>query len=164
MACETRVSPLKRLTILRLELMGAAILSRLMANIVTSLSENFIPFYWTDSMTALHWIRTVKPWKQYLNHRVVKKRNLSDHEKWQFCPGNLNPADIPSRGISGTKLANCSLWWNGPDFLRKPEQQWPRADAYPPDEITKAEVIKYPMCTTYVLLSSNELKVCAHNN
>ena len=141
MACKTCVSPLKRLAIPRLELMGAVILSHLMVSIVTSLSENFITFYWIDSMTALHRIQTVKPWKQYINHHVVEICNLSDHEKWQFCPGNLNPADIPSREISGTKLANCFLWWNGPDFLRKPEQQWPRADAFPPDEITEAEVI-----------------------
>ena len=98
-ACKTRVSPL---TIPRLELMGALILSRLMASIVTSLCQNFPTYYWTDSMTALHWIRTSKPWKQYINHRVVEIHNLSDCENWQFCPGHLNPADIPSRGMSGT--------------------------------------------------------------
>ena len=161
-ACKTRVSPLKKLTIPRLELMGALILSRLMANVITSLSQNLPTFYWTDSMTALHWIRTPKPWKQYINHRVVEIRNLSDHENWQFCPGNLNPADVPSRGMSGVKLANCSLWWNGPDFLREPEQQWPRAEAFPSNEVTEAEVIKHPLCTTHVLLNSNELKVGVH--
>jgi len=50
-------------------------------------------------------------------------RNLSDYEKWQHCPGNMDPADIPSRGMNRVKLANSALWWNGPDFLRLPEQQ-----------------------------------------
>jgi len=80
-ACKTRVSPLKRLTILHLELMGALILSRLMSSFIASLSQNFSAFYWTDSMTTLHWIKTMKPWKQYINHRVVEIHNLSDPEK-----------------------------------------------------------------------------------
>ena len=130
-----------------------------MASIVTSLHQNFP---WTDSMTALHWIRTLKPWKQYINHQVVEIHNLSDCENWQFCPSNLNPADIPSRGMSGKKLPHCFVWWNGPEFLRETEQQWPRAEAFPPNEITEAEVIKHPMSTTHVLLSSNKLKVCMH--
>ena len=72
MACKTHVSPLKNLTIPRLEFIGAVVLNCLMASIVTSLCENYIAFYWTDSMTALHWIQTVKPWKQYINLRVVE--------------------------------------------------------------------------------------------
>ena len=64
--------------------------------------------------------------------------------------------------MSGTKLAYCSVWWNGPEFLRETEQQWPRAEAFPPNEITEAEVIKHPISTTHVLLSFNELKVCMH--
>ena len=71
-ACKTRVSPVKKLTIPRLELMGALILSRLMVSIIASLSQSLPTYYWTDSMTALHWIRTMKPWKQYINHRVVE--------------------------------------------------------------------------------------------
>lgn len=53
-ACKTRVSPLKKLTIPRLELMGAVILSRLMSSIVSSLPETNATFFWSDSMTALH--------------------------------------------------------------------------------------------------------------
>ena len=55
-------------------------------------------------MTALHWIRTKKPLKQYVNHHTVEIRSLSDNESWQFCPGSLKPADIPSRGMSETVL------------------------------------------------------------
>ena len=52
--------------------------------------------------------------------------------------------------------------WNGPEFLRETEQQWPRAEAFPPNETTEAEMIKHPMSTTHVLLSSNGPKVCMH--
>lgn len=99
----------------------------------------------------------MKPWKQFVNHRVVEIRNLSDRERWQFCPGNLNPADIPSRGLSCTKLADSSLWWNGPDFLQQLEQQWPRADMFPPHKVTEVEVVKR------LTKSFNKPEVCLHN-
>ena len=67
-ASKTRVSPLKWQTIPRLELLGAVILSRLMNNVTVSLLRSIPTFYWTDSMATLYWIRTTKPWKQYINH------------------------------------------------------------------------------------------------
>ena len=60
-ASKTLVTPTKKHTVLRLELLGAVILSRLMNNVTTSLPTPVSTFYWTDSMATLHWIRTVKP-------------------------------------------------------------------------------------------------------
>ena len=67
-ASKTRVAPTKKQTIPRLELLGAVILSRLMNNVIASLPGPMSTFYWTDSMATLHWIRVVKPWKQYVSH------------------------------------------------------------------------------------------------
>ncbi|CAG7690130.1 unnamed protein product, partial [Allacma fusca] len=38
-------------------------------------------------------------------------------EVWKHIPGALNPADIPSRGISVQQLLQCQQWWEGPEFL-----------------------------------------------
>ena len=141
-ASKTRVSPMKKQSIPRLELLGAVILSRLMRNVTSSLSKPISTFYWTDSMATLHWIRTIKPWKQYVNHRVSEICSLSNREQWQHCPGSLNPADIPSRGMKCSKLAGNDMWWNGPSFLKSPEHQWPRAEVFPASDTTEAEVIK----------------------
>lgn len=133
-ASKTRVAPTKKQTIPRLELLGTIILSRLMNSITTSSSALTSTFYWTDSMAVIHWVRVVKPWKQYVSHQVAEIRRTSKGELWQHCSGNLNPADIPSRGMSGCKLVTTVNWWSGPEFLKLSDSQWPRTDIFPPSE------------------------------
>ena len=154
MVSKTRVAPTKWQTMPRLELLDAVVLSHLISRVAASLPSPVPIFCWTDSMAALHWVRVNKPWKQYISHRVVEIRRLTKGEYWQHCPGDINPANIPSRGVSGSKLATSNLWWNGPEFLKLPEHQWPRADAFPPSEITEAEVVKNPGTITHVLVNT----------
>ena len=59
---------------------------------------------WTDSFTALCWIQNDKPWKQYIQRRVDEIQKIAGSEKWRFCPGECNIADLPSRGCSGAAL------------------------------------------------------------
>ena len=153
-ASKTRVPPVKKQSIPRLELLGAVTLSRLMATIMASLPEPVPTFYWTDSTATLHWISNQKPWRQYIKHRVSEIRRLSDSQLWHHCPGNLNPADVPSRGMNGEKLAACDLWWKGPEFLYQREDQWPDMCNIPASDITNAELIKKPTVTTHILLSA----------
>ena len=107
-ASKTRVAAIKRQSIPRLELFGATILARL----VNSLQRALLPlpitiecFYWTDSYTVLCLVRNNKSWKPYVQHRVNEIRKLTDVDSWRFCPGEKNPADLPSRGIRGPDLA-----------------------------------------------------------
>ena len=153
-ASKTRVPPVKKQSIPRLELLGAVTLSQLMATIMASLPEPVPTFYWTDSTATLHWISNQKPWRQYIEHRVSEIRRLSDSQLWHHCPGILNPADVPSRGMNGEKLAACDLWWKGPEFLYQREDQWPDMCNIPASDITNAELIKKPTVTTHILLSA----------
>ena len=80
-------------------------------------------------------------------------RELTDTESWRHCPGPLNPADLPSRGCSGKDLAHDEKWWNGPDFLQLPSEQWP-IDPQPTQrdaEVAYTEVIKQPPIVTHSL-------------
>jgi len=123
-ASKTKVAPLKKQSIPRLELLAATILARLMNTVQTSLPSEIKNFYWTDSTNALCWITNNKPWKQYVQHRVQEIRQQSP-KKRRYFPGPETPADLPSRGLNGNDLVNCKLWCNGPEFLRKPECEWP---------------------------------------
>ena len=74
MASKTKVAPVKKQTIPRLELIGATLLARLVNSLLTTLEWNVEIFYWVDSMTTLHWIRNNRNWKQYVQHRVNEIR------------------------------------------------------------------------------------------
>ena len=92
---KTRVAPIKRQTIPRLELLGALILARL-ANKLKSLGTEILIVLWTDSMTTLCWIKNERIWKQYVAQRVNEICHLTAKELGRHCPGEVNPADIHS--------------------------------------------------------------------
>ena len=137
-ASKTRVAPLKKQTIPRLELLGANILARLMDTVRNCLfvNQEIEMYNWTDSMTVLCWITNDKVWKQYVQHRVQEICKLTSRNSWKFCPGSKNPADLPSRGLKANELLTDTLWWDGPGFLYQPGSKWPKeSTACPPDEI-----------------------------
>lgn len=55
----------------------------------------------------------------YVHNRVQRIRQSTVPEQWHFVPTNQNPADIATRSVSASQLANTQ-WFKGPDFLHKP--------------------------------------------
>ena len=51
---------------------------------------------------------------------------LTNKEDRGHCPGVENPADIGSRGILASNLKVGKLWWEGPDWLSKSKEEWPK--------------------------------------
>ena len=118
-ASKTKVAPLKKQSIPRLELLGATILVCLAKTVQGALPRNLEAVYWVDSMTVLHWITNNRPWRQYVLIRVQEIREGTTPESWNFCSGERNPADVPSRGMNASELVVESKWWKGPEFLSK---------------------------------------------
>ena len=81
-------------------------------------------------------------------------RKLTDIEKWRFCPGNMNPADIPSRGCSGKDLVESELWWSGPTFLREPSKLWPETPSTSAPNTTSEELVKHTPATKHSLATA----------
>ena len=55
-----------------------------------------------------------------MQNRVNEIRETVPVSSWSHCPGSLNPADIPSRGVTAEELARSILWRNGLNLSRFP--------------------------------------------
>ena len=163
---KTRVSPTRKQTIPRLELLGALILAKLVHSVTSSLPVLNDIYLWTDSMTVLHWICNRKGWKQYVQHRVEEIGKLTNPSNWNHCPGIQNPVDLPFHGLTADELLKNTLWWNGPSFIAHPVINITEPKDICVEE-AEVELIKNPVTLTQVLISqgqSNELLVPSLSN
>lgn len=129
---KSRVAPLKRLTIPRLELQGAIIAVRMKETIVKEIDIAFSSIrFWTDSLLNLQYINNEsKRYKVFVANRVAEIRNHSEPEQWYFVPGKINPVDISTRGEIKDDVA-LQRWFSGPEFLIHDESEWPRTELEP---------------------------------
>ena len=120
-AAKTRVSPLQPLTIPRLELLLALLLTRLVTTVIDSLRfvlQEVSVRCFTDSRVALYWIQGMdKVWKPFIRNRVAEIRQGLTPECWNHCSGSTNHVDLPSRGMSLNELSVSKLWQHGLDWL-----------------------------------------------
>ncbi|XP_055325647.1 uncharacterized protein LOC129579531, partial [Sitodiplosis mosellana] len=122
-----RVAPLKTVTIPRLELTAAEMLSRLYEQVKTSIEWNRIPYsLWSDSTITLHWIRKEPhSLKVFAANRVASIQERTNIECWHHVDSSDNPADLVSRGLLPSDLVDNKLWLHGPEWLTKPRSSWP---------------------------------------
>lgn len=143
-----------KITIPRIELLAAVIGSRLSVEILKGLQFKNVPIYfWSDSSTVLAWIKRDLQWGTFVWNRVKEIREITGPENWHYVPGELNPADLPSRGCNPKQLID-SRWWEGPDWLRQDPEQWPKQNFETKEDHVVKELKKTPKIS---LISLNEV-------
>ncbi|XP_071094897.1 uncharacterized protein [Haliotis cracherodii] len=123
---KSRVAPLKRVTIPRMELRAATIAMKL-GKMIRDELEYIVTetFYWTGSWSVLGYIANdTNRLLTFVANRVQIIREASDKNQWNYINTKSNPADAASRGMKINKFLQDDIWFKGPHFLRNPESEW----------------------------------------
>jgi hypothetical protein len=148
LAGKTRVAPMCKISIPRMELVGALLAVRLARKIIDSLRMELEAVrYFTDSSAVLGMLsKDSASFLEFVGTRVSEIRIKSNPEKeWFWNPGELNLADqgtrptvLPGNMAPGTPYQDDLSW------MRDPVEAWPVKKKFstPPAEECRKDVLK----------------------
>ena len=124
---KSRLAPIKVITLPKLEVDAANCGARLGHLLLHELD---LPIqrvqYWSDSTLTLQYINnSSNKLKVFVANRVANILELSEAAEWRHVPGNMNTADILTRGVSNPEELMGSRWFIAPEFLELDEDRWP---------------------------------------
>ena len=153
-AAKSRVTPSNGTSVPKVEISGLLDLSRLMGVVVEGSSET------PDNITLIgdsEWSiamldksgSSLAPyfcnWVGEIRSNLDLIREHCPVEPLQHVSGDLNPSDLPTRGLALPEdLKEDSLWQRGPDFLRLPRESWPISRDFVtsvPDEVARVKLV-----------------------
>ena len=120
---KARVTPLKPVTIPRLELTAAVVSVKLSQWLGEELDyQDVSEFFWTDSKVVIGYIsNTTSRFHVFVANRLQQIHDHTKPQQWQYISSQSNPADAASRGLRAQQLVDDdSRWLRGPDFLWRP--------------------------------------------
>ena len=124
---KNRLSPIKQITIPRIELNGCAMSCRVRQTIERELGIEFESvIHLTDSSIVLSQILNESiRFNVFVANRLSEIQTKSKVSEWFWVSSENNVADLTTRFLSPEELNSESVWQCGPDFLKLPFHLWP---------------------------------------
>ncbi|XP_064646670.1 uncharacterized protein LOC135499678 [Lineus longissimus] len=122
---KARVTPIKTVTMPRLELTAAVMSAKASVTLGKELDYKVADeLFWTDSQIVLGYIANeARRFGVFVANRVQQIKDRTETEQWKHVRGEENPADEGSRGLTVEEMKE-SKWLKGPGFLW--EQELPK--------------------------------------
>ena len=145
LASKNRVTPLKRMTIVRSELCAAVMAKRLSVFIKEEMRYKFEQeFFIIDSQIVQSMLQKDSyGFNTFAAVRIGEIQGDTTPTDCYWTEGSYNVADwVTRRGKAPKDLGVGSLWQNGPSFLKKPLKEWPiRAEQHNEELPEQANVL-----------------------
>ena len=78
-------------------------------------------------MTVLRYIRNCSArYQTFVANRIALIHEATTNDQWNYVNTKQNPADFASRGMTVDKFRRHPEWISGPEFLWRPEAEWPQ--------------------------------------
>ena len=102
--------------------------------------------FWIDAASVLDMINNVDTrFKVFVANRLSYIHAYTSPALWRYVPTLLNSADTGTHVLLPSQLDKLRVWIDGPDFLEKPECDWP---VKTPPEVDKEEIVSSLACVT----------------
>ncbi|CAG9118488.1 unnamed protein product [Plutella xylostella] len=168
LSSKSRINPVqkKNMTVPRLELNAALLLSKLVVKTYATLQlkiEIKNVYLFSDSQVVLAWLKTeITKLQAYVANRVNVIHQNTSRWRWLYVNTHENPADLISRGVQPGELNGNNLWWRGPEFLQN--SKWdlscnePKIPQEVPEVRSCAVLASAPVC-----IKPNPLEFADHH-
>ena len=126
-SAKSRVGPINKISVQRMELQGALINCRLHNSIKGSLGIKFErELHVIDSGAVKDMItRESSSCKEFVGTRVGEIRLKTSINDWAWVQSKDNPADLGTHGVDPLKLGRESVWQCGPEWMKLHYSYWP---------------------------------------
>ena len=122
-----KITPVRTMTIVRIELSGAIVGKRLKVFLESEGRIKFRRVYFlVDSEIVLAMIqRQSYGFNTYASVRIGEIQQSTNPGDWYWLDGRSNVADWITRGKDTHDLGEGTVWQKGPKFLEQEEKDWP---------------------------------------